>query len=330
MFKNANFIVVLIVLIVFLFAGILFGKRISIGLPVEYQASCAVTMAHVIEGGLGDVYDFEGVSDFEEPDIYYLVVYSVEGDVISYPEYKMAPDSVKSELKDFTLQNEAWGLFVELIPLSDREMVTQYQVFTDGIDNTLAAVEQSEDDPTQWILDVDIEDLGNKNALIFTVIHEFAHLLTLNASQVTPDADLVLDPFNPELQIEKAAACPNYFAGTGCSYPDSYIQAFHDRFWVDINDEWQKIDLMQYDKGDLISYYNALYGFYMEHRDQFVGDYAVTHPAEDIAESFTHFVFSPKPTGNSIREKKIRFFYDYPELVRLRGDILNGACSLDK
>jgi len=55
----------------------------------------------------------------------------------------------------------------------------------------------------------------------------------------------------------------------------------------------------------------------------------VTHPAEDIAESFTYFVFTPKPTGNSIKEQKIAFFYEYPELVKLRSDILNGACSLD-
>ena len=94
-------------------------------------------------------------------------------------------------------------------------------------------------------------------------------------------------------------------------------------------DEWEDVDAIQYQPDANVAYYNALYDFYQTHRDQFVGDYAVTHPAEDIAESFTYFVFSPKPSGNSIRERKIRFFYEYPELIRLRGEILKGACSLN-
>jgi hypothetical protein len=61
-----------------------------------------------------------------------------------------------------------------------------------------------------------------------------------------------------------------------------------------------------------------------------VDDYSTTHPAEDIAESFTYFVFGPKPTGNSIKEQKIAFFYEYPELIHLRENILSGACSLSK
>ena len=86
---------------------------------------------------------------------------------------------------------------------------------------------------------------------------------------------------------------------------------------------------MQYQTDDFVPYYNALYGFYKKYQDQFVGDYAVTHPAEDIAESFTHFVFSPKPAGESIRDQKVRFFYEYPELVELRGQILNATCALE-
>jgi hypothetical protein len=162
---------------------------------------------------------------------------------------------------------------------------------------------------------------------MFTVIHEYAHLLTLNSSQVTPDVELVNDPYNLALQEAKAPACPNYFTGTGCSHPDSYMQAFYTRFWTDINDEWKAIDVLQYED-DLVPYYNALYSFYKAHQDQFVDDYSVTHPAEDIAESFTYFVFSPKPVGDSIKEQKIAFFYDYPELVQLRADILSGACSI--
>ena len=87
------------------------------------------------------------------------------------------------------------------------------------------------------------------------------------------------------------------------------------------------MDAIQYEPGANVEYYNALYDFYLTHRDQFVSDYSVTHPTEDIAESFAHFVFNPRPVGNSVRDQKLLFFYEYPELVRLRGDILNGTCT---
>ncbi|MDP1716397.1 MAG: hypothetical protein Q8L41_16800 [Anaerolineales bacterium] len=55
-------------------------------------------------------------------------------------------------------------------------------------------------------------------------------------------------------------------------------------------------------------------------------DCVAAHPAEDIAEAFAYFALSPKQTGNSIKEQKIAFFYEYPELVRARENILNEIC----
>lgn len=328
MSKNVAFIIVFFSLALFLGVGVFLGLQNTAELPAENYAVCAVSMERVIIGGQGDVYNFEGVTDFSEPEFDYLAEYSVEGDAIKDPVLESVPADLQDEQKDSALQNEAWQVFTELIPAADRQMVTQFNVFTDGYSNTLAAVDQSKQDAAQWMLEVDIADLEDKNALIFTMIHEYAHLLTLNASQVEPDAEIVNDPFNLELQKEKAAACPNYFPGNGCSYADSYIHAFYNRFWLEVADEWQQVDALQYGTDDFVPYYNALYDFYKTHADQFVGDYAVTHPAEDIAESFTHFVFSPKPLGNSIKEQKLAFFYEYPELVQLREDILSGACQL--
>jgi hypothetical protein len=62
------------------------------------------------------------------------------------------------------------------------------------------------------------------------------------------------------------------------------------------------------------------------YQDQFVTDYAPTSPVEDIAESWTFFVLSPKPELNSIANEKILFFYEYPELVELRTQILKQIC----
>lgn len=329
MSRNANFVLVFLVLTLFLAAGLYLGGKSTFPLASENYAACALSMDEIIKSGLGDVYNFEGVTDFEEPAFHYLTRYSVDGDTLSTPLLETVPAELHDEQTDSALQNQAWGIFTDLIPVQDRQMVAQFNVFTDGYSNTLAAVDQTPQDLSDWMLEVDIADLKDKDALIFTMIHEYAHLLTLNATQVTPDPDTVKDPINLKLQREKAATCDTYYTGTGCSHEDSYIQAFYTRFWTDIYDEWAEIDELQYGKDDLVPYYNALYDFYLTHQDQFVGDYAVTHPAEDIAESFTHFVFSPKPMGNSIKEQKIAFFYEYPELVELREHILSGACSLE-
>jgi hypothetical protein len=273
------------------------------------------------------VYDMRNYPDYVEPELYYLASYAVQGDVIADPTFDSVPNDLKDEQADSTLQTEAWNMFTDLIPLKDRRMVVQFNVFTDGFENTLAAVDQEKNNPSQWMLEVDIADLQKEDALTFTMIHEYAHLLTLNASQVTPDQEIVDDPYNLSLQAGKAAACPNYFVGTGCSHEDSYIQNFYNRFWSDINADWAKVDALQYETEDLTPYYNALYQFYKTHQNQFVDDYSTTHPTEDIAESFAYFVFSPRPAGNSIKDQKITFFYEYAELVQLRKNILSGACS---
>lgn len=328
MSKNINFTVVLITLIAFLFLGLYLGKGITAPLGPDAYSACAVSMNEVIDSGKGDVYNFTGVTEFDEPQFYYLASYSVDGNEITDPVLKTIPKDFQDEQQDLALQQEAWHIFTSLIPEQNREMVAQFNVFTDGFSNTLAAVDQSEKDLSQWMLEVDVADLKDKDALTYTLVHEYAHLLTLNSSQVTPDTDTYKDPLNPVLQKEKAADCSTYFVGTGCTHPDSYMNAFYQRFWFDVNEEWQQVDALQYGADDLVPYYNALYAFYLKHQDRFVDDYAVTHPAEDIAESFTYFVFNPKPVGNSIRDQKLAFFYEYPELVQLREDILSGACSM--
>jgi hypothetical protein len=70
-----------------------------------------------------------------------------------------------------------------------------------------------------------------------------------------------------------------------------------------------------------------LHEFYTKYPEQFVGEYAATNPEEDIAESWTEFVMRPKPIGTSIADQKVQFFYEYPELVKIRREILQGVCK---
>jgi len=140
-----------------------------------------------------------------------------------------------------------------------------------------------------------------KRNLAYTLIHEYAHLLTLGPSQVTPSLAIFDNPDDEDIYYQEASACPYYFPGEGCAQPDAYLNEFFDRFWVDIHEEWQDVNLIEDDD----AYYEALDEFYYKYEDRFVTDYAATNPEEDIAEAFAFFVLSPRPAGDMIAQEKI-------------------------
>lgn len=194
-----------------------------------------------------------------------------------------------------------------------------------------------------------LKDALEINALKSTLIHENAHIITLSASQSDNDLlgyeELCDDDWkecdDDEIRrtfTQKAAACaPNFYdEWSGCLKDDSYLNKFFQKFWVDVYPEY-------YYGGNQIISINE---FHKKYYDQFVTQYAAKHPAEDIAESFRAFVLWDEETiayhkkvckmegwnlitpwwkwcdkiyrDNSIWEEKIRFFYDFPELVEMR------------
>jgi len=261
----------------------------------------------------------------EEPEQIYLVTYSVSGDQISAPFYEDVPADLAGLQEDILGHKQIWEYYTTLIPSEQRSSLAEYSIVTDGEGNILAAVTQTAYDPALWALEVDIRDSDDKRNLTFTLIHEFAHLLTLGPKQVTPSQAVFNDPENDDVYNKEVNACPDYFPGEGCSLPDSYINTFFSEFWSDIHAEWQAINLIEDDD----AYYEALDDFYLKYEDRFLTDYAATNPEEDIAEAFTFFVLSPSPNGDTIADDKILFFYRYTELVKLRNEILRKVCQLD-
>lgn len=289
------------------------------------EVSCPAEMAAIIKASKNDFYDlsnFPSVDTGDDLDIP-LVTYRVSGDQLSNPTTETVPRDLRKYQRDFPAQQEAWDLFATLIPLDQRRMVHEYTVVTDGPGNLLAGVEQASDDPEAWVLALDIADMPYTKNLVFTLLHEFGHLLTLNASQVPPDLKVFQHPDDDHIYFQEVAACPDYFPGEGCSLSDSYINTFYERFWGDLYTEWQKID----DIADEEKRQNRLDALYQKYKDQFVDAYAVTSPEEDIAETWVFYLANPKPRGDSIAEQKILFFYEYPELVQLRAQILANLCA---
>ena len=221
-------------------------------------------------------------------------------------------DEADAKYLDRNRHDEIWRFVSTLLPKSViRSEVEQYMVFSDGPEETLAFVAQVDNNLDKWFIAMDLEDTGltgnlNQKEIVHTVVHEFAHILTLENDQVPPDATGATE-----------SSCKNYFPGEGCATATSYINLYYQRFWVELADEHAEIDQIE-DENDRL---DATYAFYEKYTDRFVSDYAATNPGEDIAESFTAFVLKDKPTGDSIAEKKVQFFYNFPPLMEIRSHI---------
>ena len=290
---------------------------------VIFEAACP----SVVEGVLNtvtakvDLTDKESdqLSDKEEGGIL-LVTYDVENDTITDPHFEAVPDELEDERDNRAAHEAIWNYFASILPPAERELVSEFAIFTDGRGSHLAAVSPTSSE--QWSLQVDLLDAENYYDLTYTLLHEQGHLLTLNTEQVLPSEAIFQFPENETVREQETDACPQYFTGQGCSEPNSYINQFFTRFWPFLYEEWEQIHLER----DKDTRATLLEDFYKVHEDQFLSDYAPTSPVEDIAESWAFFVLSPKPELDSIANEKILFFYEYPELVERRTQILQQIC----
>lgn len=187
-----------------------------------------------------------------------------------------------------------WDEVRYILPNSDLKKFDKIFFATDGEYNELASVTPNNAEGSKWIINIDPVDVKNDERKLFyeTILHEYFHYLSLNDNQVTYTYDYDMNNYCEE--------------GMASKYK-SYINEFYNEFWKEI------IDDRNIDKEN--------YYFYERHKESFVSEYASTDPAEDIAETFAYFVLNDKPSGNSVKDKKIKFFYQYDELVKLKKEL---------
>ncbi len=239
-----------------------------------------------------------------------LITYTVRSDTLSRPQApKLSDAAMRSLQRDRETQAKMWDFFTSLVPLEERRDISQFVVFTDGPDNLLAWVMPDENDENLTVLGVDIQDIDAPGELTSTLIHEFGHMLTLSTSQGR--------------YLSENGRCHYYRSEDWCSLKNAYITAFVDQFWpADFMAEWEDTQV-----DDPAETEDLVYQFYETYADEFVSDYAATNADEDIAESWMEFVLKPKPRGSSVADQKVKFFYDYPELVSLRQQLASRAIS---
>lgn len=275
----------------------------------EIQSDCSkgecvqACIAHVNNVIQHEEYVLPAYHGDEDADLVYYAIsktdeldkprkFDVTGDLLSLRENTRAHELI-------------WSYFTGLFPVETRPNLVMFGIYTsstsDGkFDTTLTE---------KWIMKINILSLEDSYYVSSALIHEYGHYLTLNPTQM-------------EGRKDEWGNCleDSYY---GCQPAGAYLNLFYWKFWDDIYPEWSDIDYgsKKYD--------TEINSFYLKYKDRFLNDYAATDPLEDIAESWTAFILNPTPTGDKISEQKVKFFYDFPELVELRYQIIKGICTFE-
>lgn len=252
--------------------------------------------------------------------VFDLMIYEVNGDEITNPKKYWAPEEFVVYQNNTTEHKRIWDFYVAIIPENQRKIVKKFVIFTNGPEDLRASVERNKDKPDDWKIGFDILDFEHPFSIVEILIHETGHLITLKTSQIPYDKTNEFSGKQDNLQ------CSNYFTAEGCSLPDSYINLFYQQFWTDLYEEWWNMD----QEAQTRTYKKSLEireNFYLEHQFEFLNPYAVTNLKEDIAVAWTYFILQPKPIGNGIVDQKVLFFYEYPELIELRDELINNICT---
>jgi len=259
-------------------------------------------------------------------DLVYISAYNVVCNEYCKLSLDIHYDDVDKKLEKFQsekLHREIFNAYVSVTPQVILDELVYFSITTDDYSGTQTAVTfRDVDNPLKMELSVDPVDavpngMIDKQFFISLMIHENAHMFSLNASQ--SDNDMIYSETNAEmitLMDKKQAACePNYYTDiAGCMNDDSYLNLFFQDFWVNVYPDYKWT--FEFDTDEAFYVYEDK--FIEKYKDQFITIYAMSYVEEDFAESFTAFVLLEKPTGNSIVDQKILFFYDFAEIVEMR------------
>jgi len=230
---------------------------------------------------------------------YNFALFKVEGDTL---ELDADRNSTLQKIDEPTKEKyiNVFRQIRDLVPEDIWGKVTSFVVFASWRTSAFAGF----DDLNQKNFRIGIDTtsmLDNAGNLIKeqreVLVHETAHIITLNNTQISSKQAETGYANKSEEFLDRYQK-------------DSYQYSFFQRFWVDIYEEY----LSSNDSSE----------FFNKHETQFVSDYAAVAPEEDIAESFRVFVTCDPPTSESIKDQKVRFFYEYEEFVRWREEIRNA------
>jgi hypothetical protein len=166
--------------------------------------------------------------------------------------------------------------------------LSSFEIYNDAQSDISASVHDDDGDG-KWSMSLNLahhDEVDNKEQKAI-IIHELAHIITLNNKQL----------------IANQKTCTTYNTYEGCATKNSYLYQFVTKF-----------------RGTKTSQKYS--------PSTFVTEYATSSQEEDIAESFAYFVLESNHDNSSIRNQKVNFFNQFPELVQMR-DSMRSTLSKD-
>lgn len=174
-------------------------------------------------------------------------------------------------------------------------IIRTLEFFTDGPDEVLAEVEPVNDSLESWTLKIDYEDVFDENNdfsvdFIQTIHHEYAHIASLNNTQVDVDYNV----------------CETFEVSEGCLREDSYLYSYIAEFWTDEQIDYL-FELENNCQEDDLSYCGIDVALNQAYPGEFVSEYAASNPGEDFAEAYS-FARTGNTAEGEISQDKIEFF----------------------
>lgn len=324
-----------IILSIVLAIGLVFAGLVAylIYSPYDYYEYSADNASQCSKGEEWDEeykicsFDYECISDEEcaEVDKKYAMI-------LNNLASKFSPDKTANHGKLSSVDNDILSsdadqtekirqMLRALLPQEYFDKVSNITMESDGEYGLLAYVYPVEGSGGKfWGVGYDAVDaftteskLKNPEELLKTIVHEFAHILSLNDKQVT---------HRTESEAETSCPTNEILIDQGCIKEGAYINEFSTLFWTkELQEEASKAS----EDGTYDEFSTKLYESAPE---SFVSEYAATSMVEDFAESFTDFIMKNERHDQLISDQKVEYFYKFPELLALRKRMRGGLYKI--
>lgn len=190
--------------------------------------------------------------------------------------------AIPASSADLTRDSRLWNLIESTLPDDAVLSIRQMNVITDGRNGTLAMVHRSSVAPASWVLSIDPAETDD--VLQDTMVHEYAHMLTLGTDDLTSNA-------------ASRTRCEGLRIQIGCAKFGSVLAEWHDEFWAGTA-EPAPTDARK-----------------------FVSEYASSSVHEDLAESFMAWTLNQVLRPSAQVRERFAFFESRPGFVAARGAI---------
>lgn len=190
-------------------------------------------------------------------------------------------------------------------------------VFKDNDKNQLAYAGDFQNNQKGY-LGIDAQDFASVSSNEFerkrfyeSTIDELARVILLSSNQIDySKSDDILD-------VDDFKSIKPY------AKKDSYLLEFYQRFYSDLLYEDA---LASYKSNDPA----AINAFYLRHYYEFMSPLQVYDPFIDMLKSMSYFMLEDRPAENTVKDQKIRFFYEFTELSDLKKRIQLNIKNLEE